>query len=146
MGRDIYQKDFELVICSPEQVPAQQESSQKIGRNLDGCRIGFDLGASDRKVSAVIDGKTVFSQEVVWEPKKHSDPDYHYREIMQSLRLAASKMPRVDAIGGSSAGVWVNNRPMIASLFRGIPQEKYSIVRDMFIGIGRTFGTIGSGQ
>lgn len=140
MGEEVYEKDFEVVVCDVDEVPSSNESSKKIGRNLKGCRIGFDLGASDRKVSAVIDGEAVFSEEVVWEPKKHGDPNYHYEEVMKGLRAAASRMPRVDAIGGSSAGVWVDNRPMVASLFRGIPKEKYHLVRDMFIRIGKELG------
>ncbi len=59
---------------------------------------------------------------------------------MTALKTAAEKMPRVDAIGGSSAGVWINNRPMIASLFRGIPKERFHEVREMFINIGKEFG------
>jgi len=140
MGEDVYERPFEVVACAPEEVPAEREMSQALGRHLDGCRIGFDLGASDRKVSAVIDGKVVFSEEVVWEPRKQSDPSYHYNEIMSAIRAAAAKMPRVDAIGGSSAGVWIDNRPMIASLFRGIPKERFGEVRSMFQRISREMG------
>jgi hypothetical protein len=75
-------------------------------------------------VSAVLDGKVVYSEEVVWQPGRHADPDYHYREIVAALNTAAGKMPRVDAIGGSSAGIYVDNRPMVASLFRGVPAER----------------------
>jgi predicted NBD/HSP70 family sugar kinase len=59
---------------------------------------------------------------------------------MAALKLAASKMPRVDAIGGSSAGVYVNNRPMVASLFRGIPKERFDKVRNMFLQIRDEMG------
>jgi predicted NBD/HSP70 family sugar kinase len=107
---------------------------------LDGCRIGFDLGASDRKASAVIDGQVVYSEEVIWEPRAQSDPEYHYREIMASLAAAASKMPRVDAIGGSSAGIYIDNRPMVASLFRGIPPERFDEVRNLFLRIRSELG------
>ena len=140
MGAEIYDKPFTVAICRADEVPPQQETTKPLGRHLDGCRIGFDLGASDRKVSAVIDGKAVFSEEVVWEPRKQTDPQYHYHEVKAALKTAASKMPRVDAIGGSSAGVYVNNRVRIASLFRGIPKEKYDIVRNMFVNIGRELG------
>src|SRR5512133_1628240 len=119
MGEQVYEQTFTVVPCKPEDVPAANESGKTLGRHLNGCRIGFDLGASDRKVSAVIDGEAVYSEEVIWEPRKHSDPSYHYNEVMASLKTAASKMPRVDAIGGSSAGIYIDNRPMVASLFRG---------------------------
>ncbi|MBI2433315.1 MAG: ROK family protein [Candidatus Hydrogenedentes bacterium] len=140
MGEDVYEQPFTVVACEMEEVPAEKETSQPLGRHLEGCRIGFDLGASDRKVSAVIDGKDVYTEEVVWEPRKHSDPNYHYTEIMTALKTAASKMPRVDAIGGSSAGVYINNRAMVASLFRAIPKERFHEVREMFNRIGRELG------
>lgn len=140
MGEQVYEQTFTVVHCAPEEVPPAKERGRPLGRHLDGCRIGFDLGASDRKVSAVIDGQPVYSEEVVWEPRKHSDPEYHYREIMTALQTAASKMPRLDAIGGSSAGIYINNRPMVASLFRSVPKEDYHKVRDLFLRIGRELG------
>ena len=140
MGQEIYEQPFTVVAGTPAEVPAAQEKGQPLGRHLDGCRIGFDLGASDRKVSAVLNGAAVYSEEVVWEPLKHSDPNYHYQEVMTALQTAASKMPRVDAIGGSSAGVYVNNRVRVASLFRGVPQERYAEVRNMFLRIRDELG------
>jgi predicted NBD/HSP70 family sugar kinase len=140
MGEDVYGRPFEVVTCTPAEVPPERETGQPLGRHLNGCRIGFDLGASDRKVSAVIDGEAVFSEEVVWEPKKHADPSYHYDEIMKSLKTAASHMPRVDAIGGSSAGIYVNNEVRIASLFRGIPKDRYHEIRRVFFRIKEELG------
>ena len=49
-------------------------------------------------------------------------------------------MPRLDAIGGSSAGVIVDNRPMVASLFRGIPADRFGEIREMFLRIRDEFG------
>ena len=135
MGKQVYEKPFTVIPCDPSEVPPEYETGRKLGRHLDGCRIGFDLGASDRKVSAVIDGKAIYSEEVIWEPRKHSDPAYHYREVMASLQTAAARMPRVDAIGGSSAGIYIDNRPMVASLFRAVPQERYGEIRNMFLRI-----------
>jgi len=54
--------------------------------------------------------------------------------------MAAEKLPRVDAIGGSSAGVIINNRPMVASLFRGIPKERFGEVHDLFLRIRDEMG------
>lgn len=140
MGQDVYEKTFTVVVCSADQVPPEKETTKPLGRHLNGYRIGFDLGASDRKVSAVVNGEAIFSEEVVWEPRKHSDPAYHYNEILAGLRAAASKMPRLDAIGGSSAGVIINSRPMIASLFRAVPKERYGEVHDIFLRIRKEFG------
>jgi predicted NBD/HSP70 family sugar kinase len=140
MGEDVYDDTFTVIPCAPEEVPAEHESERALGRRLEGCRIGFDLGASDRKVSAVIDGEPVFSEEVVWEPRKHSDPEYHYSEVMAALKAAASKMPRVDAIGGSAAGVYVDNQVRVASLFRGVPEDDYGRVRNLFVRIREEMG------
>jgi len=133
MGEQVYEQSFAVIPCDPSEVPPPKESGKPLGRHLDGCRIGFDLGASDRKVSAIIDGQVVYSEEVIWEPRQHSDPEYHYHEIMAALKTAAGKMPRVDAIGGSCAGIYIENRPMVASLFRGVPTERYDEVRGLFL-------------
>jgi len=140
MGQQVYEKEFSIISCSADEVPASRETGKLLGRNLQGYRIGFDLGASDRKVSAVVDGEPIYSEEVIWEPRKNLDPEYHYREVMASLKTAASKMPRVDAIGGSSAGIYVDNRPMVASLFRGIPQERFDEIKNMFLRIRGEMG------
>ncbi len=140
MGTQVYEKEFSVISCAVDEVPASRETGKLLGRNLQGHRIGFDLGASDRKVSAVIDGTPIYSEEVIWEPRKNADPEYHYREVMTALKTAASKMPRVDAIGGSSAGIYIDNRPMVASLFRGISQEKFGEIKNMFLRIRDELG------
>ena len=140
MGEQVYQQTFTVVPCDPSEVPPAFEIGQPLGRHLDGCRIGFDLGASDRKVSAVVDGQVVYSEEVIWEPRKQTDPEYHYREIVSALKTAASKMPRVDAIGGSSAGIYIDNHPMVASLFRGIPKERFHEIHNLFLRIRDELG------
>lgn len=140
MGEKIYEQDFEVISCGVDEVPAAHETGKLLGGYLQGARIGFDLGASDRKVSAVLDGKVIYSEEVVWEPRKHDDPDYHYNEVKTAIETAAGKLPRVDAIGGSSAGVYIDNRPMVASLFRKIPAERYDNVHDMFLRIRDEMG------
>ncbi len=140
IGRQVYEKDFSVISCAADEVPASRETGKLLGRNLNGNRIGFDLGASDRKVSAVVDGNPIYSEEVIWEPRKNADPEYHYREVMTALKTAAGKMPRVDAIGGSSAGIYIDNRPMVASLFRGISQEKFGEIKNMFLRIREEMG------
>lgn len=140
MGEDVYLKPFTIAACKPDEVPLESQTGQAVGRHLEGCRIGFDLGASDLKVSAVMDGKPIFSQEIVWAPRTQSDPHYHYEHIMAALKLAAAQLPRVDAIGGSSAGIIINNRIMIASLFRGVPRENYDLARNIFLRIRAELG------
>ncbi len=136
----IYDKAFTVVPCKASEVPVEQELEKSLGRHLHGNRIGFDLGASDLKVSAVVDGNAIFSTEIEWQPRQQSDPQYHRERIQAALDLAASKLTSLDAIGGSSAGVYINNRPMIASLFRNIPKEKFDQVRNMFLEIRDEMG------
>ncbi len=119
MGRKVYGRPMEVEACAWEDLPESRELSIPLGRNLDGCRIGFDLGGSDRKCAALVDAKVVFSEEVRWDPYFQSDPQYHYDGIRETLRRVAEHLPRVDAIGGSAAGVYVNNEVRVASLFRG---------------------------
>jgi predicted NBD/HSP70 family sugar kinase len=140
MGEDVYDQPFTVIPCDASEAPAATETGQPIGRHLEGCRVGFDLGASDRKASAVVDGEAVYSEEVVWSPGANTDPEYHYKEILTGLKTAASKMPRLDAIGGSSAGVYVDNKVRIASLFRGIPKESFQKVRDLFPRLQKEMG------
>ncbi len=138
----IYEHEFELIYTN--EIPQSKDSPKKIGGHLDGCRIGFDAGGSDRKVSAVINGESVYSEEVVWFPKTNADPQYHYDGIVEALKSAASHMPRVDAVGVSSAGVYINNRAMSASLFIKVPQKLYDEkVKDIYIrAIHDCFGDI----
>ena len=138
----IYERPFEVVYA--ENLPEAKDSPRPAGGHFDGCRIGFDAGGSDRKVSAVIDGETVYSEEVVWFPKINSDPDYHYAGIVAALKSAAEHMPRVDAVGVSSAGIYINNRTMNASLFLKVPKEQFDAkVKDIYIrAITDTFGDV----
>ncbi len=130
--QDVYEVPFEVIDCALEDCPKENEASVSIGGHMEGCRIGFDAGGSDRKVSAVIDGKTVYSEEVVWHPKTESDPQYHFDGIVAAFKTAASKMPRVDGIGVSSAGVFIGNSPMVSSLFIKVPREKRDLVKSIY--------------
>ena len=137
----VYETDFQVVKADEKTFPTKKSCSLKVGGHLDGCRIGFDAGGSDRKVSAVIDGKVVYSEEVVWFPKINSDWHYQYDGIMESMKTAASKMPRVDAIGVSSAGVYVDNKIMVASLFLKVPEDDFEKhVKTMYIDIAKEIG------
>lgn len=141
MGDKIYGHEFRIVDCALEDAPESHEIQVKLGGHLNGCRIGFDLGGSDRKCAAVIDGEVVFTEEVRWDPYFQKDPIYHKDGIRDSLQRAAAHLPRIDAIGGSAAGVYVNNQPRLASLFRGIGDEdfKKSVV-PMFDELQKEFG------
>ena len=128
----LYERELEILDLPYDKCPAANEEALPIGGHMEGCRIGFDAGGSDRKVSAVIDGECVYSEEVVWFPKLQEDPDYHFGHIVEAMKTAASKMPRVDAIGVSSAGVFVGNAPMVASLFIKVPRSNWDKVKTIY--------------
>jgi predicted NBD/HSP70 family sugar kinase len=154
VGKGMFGEYINVIATTLEAIPAENSPVAPLGRHLEGCRIGFDLGGSDRKCAAVIDGKVVFSEEVPWDPYFKEDPSYQYDGIIHSLKLAAEHLPRVDAIGGSSAGVYINNEVRIASLFRGIkdPDVFDTVVRPIFKNIseqeypGIPFDVINDGE
>lgn len=135
--------DHAIEVVHAQELPVEKSETRPLGRHLEGCRIGFDLGGSDRKVAAVVDGEVVFSEETVWDPYHKPDPDYHFDGIMDSLRKAAAHLPRVDAIGGSAAGVYVNNRVKAGSLFRGVPPDLFDQrVKDLFFEVKRAWNDV----
>jgi len=138
----LYEKELEVLDLPLEECPEANEEAVPMGGNMDGCRIGFDAGGSDRKVSAVIDGECVYSEEVVWFPKLNADPEYQYGHILDAFRTAASKMPRVDAIGVSSAGVFIGNSPMVSSLFIKVPRDRREEVKSIFDRAAKEIGDV----
>ncbi len=140
--QQVYEREMEVIILPLEECPAANEAAVPIGGHMDGCRIGFDAGGSDRKVSAVIDGECVYSEEVVWFPKTHPDPSYQYGEILSAFRTAASKMPRVDAIGVSSAGVFIGNAPMVSSIFYCVPRDRWQEVKTVYDRAAKEIGDV----
>ncbi len=127
-----YGREMEVVKCTPDQVPETKDSKSGAGISWEGCRIGFDLGASDFKISAVENGEVRFSDEFPWDPRNATDPSYHLEKLDEGLTIAARHLPRVDAIGGSTAGIVVDNRIRVASLLRAIKPEKYEEAQNMF--------------
>ncbi|HNX36471.1 MAG TPA: ROK family protein [Kiritimatiellia bacterium] len=133
----VYARPLVVELCTMAEMPQTYERALLMENRTDGCRLGFDLGASDFKISAVKRGKVVFSEEFPWDPRNQADPEYHYAKLNEGLKKAAAKLPRVDAIGGSTAGVVVDNRIQVASLFRAIPPERYSEAQNMFLRLGK---------
>lgn len=143
MGERVYGRKFSIESTTYENAPEEKETAAPLGRHSDGYRIGFDLGASDRKCAAVAQGQVVFSEEVPWNPSEQSDPQYHYEGIHDSLRRAAANLPRVDAIGGSAAGVYVNNEVRVGSLYRSVPQPLFDgRIRNLFFDLKSDWGGI----
>jgi len=137
----VYEGDFSVREGAMDEQPENRELGIAVGGNLDGCRIGFDAGGSDLKVSAVQDGKVLYANEVVWHPKLQEDPKYHYDFILSVMKEAAAHLPRVDAIGISSAGIYVDNKCMVASLFIKVPRDRFDReVKDIYIRTAREIG------
>ena len=140
MGR-VYERPFEVALHSPATFPEAREAVRFAGGHLDGFRIGFDLGASDYKVAAVVDGEPVWTEEIPWSPGEQADPEYHYRLIRDGLKKAAARLPRVDAIGGSTAGIVIGNQIRIASLFRSVPEAAFEArVKGLFDRLAADWG------
>ena len=143
MGEKVFGRAFSVKAASFGALPAASETSLPMGRHLKGCRIGFDLGGSDRKAAALIDGEVVFTEEIAWDPYFQEDPRYHIEGVHDSLKRAAAHLPRVDAIGGSAAGVYVNNEVRVGSLFRGVPPELFERhIRRMFFTLQQRWGGV----
>ena len=140
--QDVFEVPFEIVVCDWAHLPKPNEKPIRVGGHTNGCRIGFDAGGSDRKVSAVIDGETVYSEEVVWHPKTSEDPQYQYDGIVAAFKTAASKMPRVDGIGVSSAGVFIGNAPMVSSIFIRVPRSRREEVKTVYDRAAKEIGDV----
>jgi predicted NBD/HSP70 family sugar kinase len=143
MGERVYGRPMTVESAAYDAAPPERETAAPLGRHLEGCRIGFDLGASDRKCAAVVDGRVVASQEIAWNPATQADPQYHFDGIQDSLQRAAAHLPRVDAIGGSAAGVYVGNQVRVGSIYRGVPRDLFdSRIRRLFFDLQAAWGGI----
>ncbi len=156
-GDQVYQKPLTIVSVNADAVPdATADRGSEVNLDWSGWRIGFDLGASDRKVAVVTNGRLaldaagepILSEEYVWDPKPQPDASWHFDKVMEVLKIAEAKIREVDpqariqAIGGSSAGIYVNGRTRIASLFRGI-KDRAVFERDvapLFLNVQKAWG------
>ena len=140
---DLYGRPFEVEVLPLKKMPGLAEKTSRVKTVADGCRIGFDLGASDFKISALNKGEVVFSKEFPWDPRNQPDPEYHYAKLTAGLKEAAAALPRVDAIGGSTARTLVGKRLGPASLLRAILERnpaKKDDARNLFFRIERDWG------
>ena len=142
LGR-VYERELKVEYSEEYQEPETVENAEAIGRNMNGNRIGIDLGGSDYKYAAVIDGEVVFADETPWFPKVTEDADYHLEHIHRAFEIAASHLPSVDSIGISSAGIYIDNRVMVASLFRQIPENEFNTkIKNIFLDIQKKYGNV----
>ena len=74
-------------------------------------------------------------------PPQQADPQYHFDGVHDSLQRAAAHLPRVDAIGGSAAGVYVANEVRVGSLYRAVPQAAFDTrIRRLFFDLQTAWG------
>jgi predicted NBD/HSP70 family sugar kinase len=132
MMETAYNKPLKIFATPADTLPKAEVHAQTLGGHLKGCRLGFDLGASDFKISAVKEGETVFAEEFPWVPVTATDPNYHFNMLQGGLKRAAATLPHVDAIGGSSAGIIVDNQIKVASLIRGIKGSDRALAQRLF--------------
>lgn len=118
-------KPFEVKIVPAAELPPAKDTPQECGKDATGCRLAFDLGKSDLKVVAVKDNEVLYSKETEWDIT-NPDPEYHFGMIMDAMKLAKEKLPRVDAVGGSACGpISANNEARFCDIFPNVPPDVY---------------------
>jgi predicted NBD/HSP70 family sugar kinase len=143
MGETMSGEPFTLEACSFERLPEPREPSYPKTGDGRGCRVGIDLGGSNRKSAAIMDGRVLYTEEIAWNPYFEKDPAYHIRALEESVARAAAHLPRVDAIGVSAAGVYLNNEVRVASLFRGVSRRDFQAhIRRIFLELRRKWGGV----
>ena len=132
---DVFDKKLKINYCkSIDEVPNKIIQNLQISTNLDGYRIGFDLGGSDKKISAMIDGKVLFAESIIWNPIEEKNIEYHKKEILEILNIAKEKLGgRVDAIGGSAPGIIIDNKIKVSSIVRNV--ENREDAKNLFLDV-----------
>ena len=129
-----FEREVEVEERTLEDIPEEVVSSESAGGHLEGKRIGFDAGGSDIKVSAVVDGEVISSKEIVWLPKLNEDINYHYEHIYAAMKQGVEDLGGdCDAIGISTAGVIVTDRPMVSSIFIKVPKKDFELVKYAYV-------------
>jgi hypothetical protein len=121
MQDDVYNKSFEVRLVPL--LPSSNEYVRLVSTQADGCRASVDLGASDYKWAAIIDGKVIASGKLQWSPRV-SDRQYHIDMINKGIATAAQYLPRIDTLGISSAGILFEQEFLVASILRDVPKEE----------------------
>lgn len=123
-----------------ENIPQRKDKTNPFSGSFSGCRIGLDLGGSDRKIAVIKDNEVLYSEEVLWSPKEQMNPQYHYMGIVDSLERAKKFLPRVDGIGISTAGIVSDNELLFAALYAKVSnEEKQKEARPVFKNIMKDY-------
>jgi len=120
------EKAFEVeIVASEDALPAASDAPQVCGKDASGCRLAFDLGKSDIKTVAVKDNEVLDTKETEWDVT-NEDPQYHYDMILKAMKDTASKLPKIDAIGGSATGtVSADNEATWCDIFPNVKPDVY---------------------
>lgn len=139
--KKIYERPFIIEHCDYSEIKKTNEATESIKIDSNGFRIGFDLGASDIKVCAILDGQLLMSDEIIWNPKDNSNLNYHKTHIKNAIIKAMKYRGDtiLKAIGGSSAGIIINNKPMVSNLFRTVREEFQDQIKNIFIDIAHEY-------
>ena len=134
----IYEKPFEVICTSLEQMPASRASLRVLVGTSTAAVSALMRAEATARYLQLSTAKLFGVRKWSGIPKTNADPDYHFQGIVAAMKSAAAKMPQVDAIGVSSAGIYVNNRTMLASLFLKVPKEAFDAkVKDIYVRSGK---------
>lgn len=135
---------FEVkLVADAKDLPPSRDTPVVCGKDASGCRLAFDLGKSDIKTVAVKDNQVLDSRETEWDVT-NPDPQYHWDMILKAMKDTASKLPKVDAIGGSATGtVSGDNEATWCDIFPCVPPDVYKAkVVDIFKRLAKEFGDV----
>jgi hypothetical protein len=129
---------FAVKIVAASELPEAKDTPQVCGKDANGCRLAFDLGKSDIKVVAVQDNEVKYSKETEWDVT-NPDPDYHFKAIVDAMKIGKEALPKIDAIGGSATGtVSGKNEATWCDIFPNVPPDVYKEkVVDIFVRIAK---------
>jgi len=129
---------FPVKVVAASELPEAKDTPQVCGKDASGCRLAFDLGKSDIKVVAVQDNEVKYSKETEWDVT-NPDPDYHFKAIVDAMKIGKEALPKIDAIGGSATGtVSGKNEATWCDIFPNVPPDVYKEkVVDIFVRIAK---------
>jgi len=138
----VYDNYFEIVYIPANSAPSENESSSAVNIDKNGNRIGMEINQEFISAVALCNGGLVFSGKEKWEPQANSKPEYHCKFIADMIQKAASKLEKVDCIGVSSAGIHIDNKTMISSLYSLVSDRDFEKkIKNIYIDIASDLET-----
>lgn len=133
----IFQTNFEFLECDSKQIPQEKSIDSHFDSIVYQKRIGLDLGGTHIKICALFDDQIVYSQVIPWSPKTYINPHAHEEKILHAIQDALPYLQNdVDALGISSAGIFMDNQVRVSALFMKVDEQKYaSFLPNLFLTI-----------